>query len=220
MRASAALLRTLAATSLIAVTFLCLPNQAHAADKDYVCQEKAPDPKVFPIGAIAMEGLKNTGAVTDVYFSVKSLRTDEIGTMTFHLTFSKRGETVKTMRYQHVFPEPLRRLEVEQVHVSLLYSGGHVGGFCDANMSSCGSVSIRVVSVCYIRSASNPQPPPAVVAPEAGGSARTRSLSPLTSPPTSSPSPDAASDAPLWCRSNSLIWVDGRCIPVGGKPPD
>ncbi len=142
--------RALLLVAFFVVARLFTSTPARAVDRD-VCPDQVPDPKTFSISAITKEGLKDTGALTDVYFSVKSLRLDEIGKMTFHLTFSKRGEIVKTMRYEHVFLEPLRRLEVEQVHISLLSSpfGGHLGGFCDANMSSCGSVSIRVIGVCY-----------------------------------------------------------------------
>lgn len=122
-------------------------NLASAEDQD-VCIDQVPDLKTFLITAITTEFLKDTGALTDVYFSVQSLRFDDIGKITFHLTFSKRGELVKTMRYERVFRQPLRRLEVEQAHIDLPF-GARLGGFCDTHTRSCGSVLVRVIGVCY-----------------------------------------------------------------------
>jgi hypothetical protein len=138
--------RTVTGLVLLSVACLCVGGPARAADP-WVCPDQVPDPKTFSISAITSEGMKNTGALTDVYFSIKNVRLDEIRKLKFHLTFSKRGEVIKTMRYEHVFLDPLRRLDVEQVHVSL---SPWVGGFCESGMSSCGSISVRVIGVCYL----------------------------------------------------------------------
>src|SRR5437867_4467449 len=105
------------ASSLVAyfaVMGLLTASLARAADPPDACLDQAPDPRAFVISSISLEGLKNTGALTDVYFSVKNVAGSDVGhAMRFLAVFSKRGEVVKTGRFTHYFfGEPLRRGDV------------------------------------------------------------------------------------------------------------
>jgi hypothetical protein len=139
------------ASSLVAsfvVVGLLIASLARAADSLEVCLDEPPDPRAFVISAISLEGIMNSGALSDVYFSVKNVAGPDVRyAIRFLAVFSKRGEVVKTARFDRYFlREPLRRGDVEQIR----WAESRIGGFCDANMSGCGSVTVRVVGVCYV----------------------------------------------------------------------